>query len=366
MPDELGSDHYYAVIMAGGGGTRLWPLSRQGRPKQSLRLLGERTMFQTAVDRLAPLFSPETILVVTSDRYAGDLRQQCPQVPAANYILEPAPRGTAPAIALAAMELRRRDHQGVMACLTADHYIGDEVRFRQLLVAAKDVAEQDYLVTLGIAPTSAATGFGYIQRGARIGEFRGFEAFHAERFKEKPSAAEAERLVADGCHSWNSGMFVWRVARIWAEFQSQMPGLATVIENFETAPERRQAEWQTVPNTTIDYGIMEGAPNVAVIPADGLSWSDIGSWEALLDLLDRDSAGNVVVGAEHISLETTDTLIHTVRGSSRKRLIATVGVSDLVIVDTDDVLLVCRRDRSQEVKMLVDHLKQSENGRNYL
>ena len=161
-------------------------------------------------------------------------------------------------------------------------------------------------------------------------------------------------------------MFVWRVAAIWSEFQRQMPQLAAVVAHLETAPEGRQAAWEAVANTTIDYGIMEGAQNVAVIPADGLGWSDIGTWEALLDVLDRDSAGNVVVGADHLSLETTDTLIHTVRGSSRPRLIATVGVSDLVIVDMEDVLLVCRRDRSQEVKLLVDHLKQTPGGRDYL
>jgi mannose-1-phosphate guanylyltransferase len=363
-----GVDHYYAVIMAGGGGTRLWPLSRRERPKQSLRLLGEQTMFETAVDRVAPLFSPERILVVTSDRYAADLQQQCPQLPPANYILEPAPRGTAPAIALAAQALRHRDPQAVMACLTADHYIGNEARFKQLLLAARQLAEQNFLVTLGIAPKSPATGFGYIQRGAALGEFGGFEAFRAERFKEKPAAAEAAAMLADGLHSWNSGMFVWRLARIWAEFERQMPELAAVVQDFEHATQtgRAAVDWERVPNTTIDYGIMEGAHDVAVIPADGLEWSDIGTWEALLDVLDRDTAGNVVVGADHVSLDTSDTLIHTVRGSSRKRLIATVGVSDLVIVDTDDVLLVCRRDRSQEVKALVDHLKQTKNGQDYL
>jgi mannose-1-phosphate guanylyltransferase len=263
-----------------------------------------------------------------------------------------------------------RDPGAAMACVTADHYIGNEERFRHLLLAAYEVTQLDYLVTLGIAPTSPATGFGYIQRGAWLGEFRGFAAFRAERFQEKPSAAEAEQLISDGRHSWNSGMFVWRVDRIWREFQARMPQLVAVLDKLDAATEgrdeSREARWARVPNTTIDYGIMEGAQDVAVMPADGLDWSDIGTWEALLDVLDRDSAGNVVVGADHVSLETRDTLIHMVRGENRHRLIATVGVSDLVIVDTEDVLLVCRRDRSQEVKALVDHLKKSDNGRDYL
>ena len=366
MPESDGAQHYYAVIMAGGGGTRLWPLSRQENPKQSLRLLGDRTMFETAVDRLAPLFAPGNILVVTSQRYADGLRQQAPQLPAANFILEPAPRGTAPAIALAAMHLHRRDPAAVMACLTADHYIGNEPRFRDLLAAAAEAAQPGWLVTLGIAPTFASTGFGYIQRGASLGRFGGFEAFRAERFQEKPPEVVAAQYVAGGAHSWNSGMFVWRVPSIMAEFERQMPDLYLALGRMETAPPEQDAVWADVRTATIDYGIMEGARDVAVIPAGGLGWSDIGSWEALLDVLDGDETRNVVVGVEHLNVDTTGTLIHSARTGGSRRLVATIGVNDLVIVDTDDALLVCPRNRSQDVKLLVERLKQRHDGHGYL
>lgn len=356
-------EHYYAVIMAGGGGNRLWPLSRKNHPKQSLKLLGERTMFQVSVERLLPLFPLDRILVVTNAAYAADLHQQCPALLEENFILEPAPRGTAPAIALSALHVRRRNPAGVLACLTADHYIGDEARFRVVLGAAAQVAQQGYLVTLGIAPSIPSTGYGYIQRGERLGVFEGFEAFQALRFKEKPVFAEAEALIADGLHSWNSGMFVWRADRILAEFARQMPGFYKLLLKVEADPAIVEQLWGSAPNTTIDYGIMEGADEVAVIPADGLDWNDIGSWESLLEVLSSDAAGNIIIGSEHIGVDTTGTLVYAGNG---KRLVATIGLSNVVIVDTGDVLLVCPRERSQEVRELVERLKQTTDGQMYL
>jgi len=357
-------DHYYAVIMAGGGGTRLWPLSRKDRPKQSLKLLGDRTMFQLSVERLTPLFSPERILVVTSAAYAADLHRQCPSLPEANFVLEPAPKGTAPAIALSALAIRRRDPGGLMACLTADHFIGDEARFRDVLAAAVQVAGKGFLVTLGIKPTYPSAGYGYIQRGMALQTVGEWEVYRAARFKEKPKLSEAEAMIADGLHSWNSGMFIWRVERILAEFARQMPEFHEQLLGSEAAPESLARIWANAPTTTIDYGIMEGADEVAVIPADGLQWSDIGSWESLLEVLAPDEAGNVVVGGEHLGLGTTGSLIHSSHGA--RRLIATIGVSNLVIVDTGDVLLVCPRERSQEVRAVVEQLKQRRDGAGYL
>jgi mannose-1-phosphate guanylyltransferase len=350
--------------MAGGGGTRLWPLSRQHLPKQSLKLLGERTMFQIAVDRLAPLFPPEQILVVTNAAYAVELGAQCPHLPTENFVVEPSPRNTAPAIALSALAVRRRDPNGLMACLTADHFIGDEARFRATLAAAALAAEQGYLVTLGIAPTFPSTGYGYIQRGEQLGAFDGFGVFRAARFKEKPQRPEAEAMLADGQHAWNSGMFIWRVDRVLAEYARQLPEFYAHLQTIAADPAQLPALWPHAPNTSIDFGIMEGAQNVAVIPAAGLGWSDIGSWDSLLDVLPPDSNGNVVVGVEHLGLGSRGTLIHG--GSGPHKLIATLGVQNLVIVDTDDVLLICPRDQAQNVRAAVEALKQRTDGQKFL
>lgn len=359
------SESYYAVIMAGGSGTRLWPLSRQSRPKQMLKLIGDRTMFQIAVERLAPLFPPERILILAPGDLAGELSRQAPELPQENFIAEPDGRGTAPAIGLGALYLRHRDPNALMACLTADHYIADTARFRAALAAAAQVAQPGRLVTLGIPPTFPATGFGYIQRGQFIGAFDGIEVYHALKFKEKPSADTAAEFLADGQHSWNSGMFIWRADRILAEFERLLPETFAKLMEIDATLDGPNAGatlarvWPTVAKDTIDFAIMERARDVALIPAGGLGWSDVGSWASLLDILAPDEAGNVVLNGDHVGIDTTGSLIHS------EGLVATMGVKNLIIVDTDDALLVCSRDRAQDVRAIVEKL-QREPGRGYL
>jgi mannose-1-phosphate guanylyltransferase len=357
-------NNYFAVIMAGGGGTRLWPLSRQKQPKQSIKLLGDRTLFQMAVDRLAPLFPPERILVVTGEPYAAGLREQRPALPKENFVIEPGPKGTAPALGLAALAIRRRNPQALMACLTADHFIKDEVRFRALLAAAAEAAHKDYLVTLGIEPTFPSTGFGYIQQDTLLGVFAGFDVYHAARFREKPPLAEAEQMVADGQHSWNSGMFVWKVEQLMAEFAWQMPGFHHQLAQIEADPDVLPHVWPNVIEKTIDYGIMEGAERVAVIPAGGLGWNDVGSWESLFDVMHTDEDGNIIVGTDLVEVNSRDTLVHN--SNPERKLVALIGVSDLVVVDTGDVLLVCPRNRAQAVREIVSALKHRPDGAQFL
>jgi mannose-1-phosphate guanylyltransferase len=360
MTDIL--DHTYAVIMAGGGGTRLWPVSRRDRPKQMLPLLEEHlTLFQTTVRRLSGLLPADRILVVTVAEQAQGLQEQAPEIPAENFLMEPLPRGTASVVGLAAVALRQRDPQAVMAILPADHFIRNRDLFHLLIRVAVDVAEKGYLVTLGISPTYAATGYGYIQRGEPIPERVVYPVYAVSKFKEKPDEEHARLMLSTGDHSWNSGMFVWRVDDILAEIGKQMSGLSASLSEIAMAwnsPEREaviQRLWPGLKNETVDYGIMENAEKVAVLPAGGLEWSDVGSWDSLFDVLLPDQNGNIVFAGQHIGEDTHNSLVYGNRG---ERVIVTIGVDDLIIVDSGDVLLVCHKDQAQKVRKVVDQLKK--------
>jgi mannose-1-phosphate guanylyltransferase len=361
-------NHFYAVIMAGGGGTRLWPLSRKKHPKQMLQLVDDLSLFQTAVQRLNGLFQPENIFVVTIEDQAEALHEQCPEIPYENFLIEPMPRGTASVVGFAAIALQKIDSKAVMAVLTADHVIANESKFHQLLTSAYGASQEGYLVTLGIAPTHPATGYGYIQQGELIDSINGFDVYNVSRFVEKPTEEKAQEMLNAGSHSWNSGMFIWRLDCVLAEISKQIPDLTSKLAEISRAwdqPEKQEvilATWPTIIPQTIDYGIMENAEKVAVIPALDLGWNDVGSWDALFDILPQDSEGNVTKGGKHIPLETHNSLLFT---NQKNRLIVTIGVDDLLIVDTGDVLLVCKKEEAQSVRQVVDQLK-AESKREYI
>jgi len=353
--------HNYAVIMAGGGGTRLWPISRKDRPKQLLPLLGEETLFQGTVARLLDLFPPERILVVTVERQAEEMRKQVPSIPPENYLIEPAPRGTASVVGLAAVVLRKRDPDAVMAILPSDHFIRNRDLFHYLLQEAFDVANQNYLVTLGITPLFPSAAYGYIQQGEPVISNFKYPVYRVKRFKEKPDEKTAQEFLRSRDHSWNSGMFIWRADAILSEIERQMPDLYAALEKIAAAwgkPQQNEVLstlWHNVKVETIDYGVMERAEQVVVLPAGGLGWNDVGSWDTLFDVLFPDMDGNVSTTAQHLALETHNSLVY---GNNGERLIVTIGIDDTVIVDAGDVLLVCKSDQAQKVRDVVEHLKK--------
>lgn len=345
----------YALIMAGGVGSRLWPRSRAARPKQFLPLLSAQTMLQETVARIRPLVSDDHILIATGRDYLELTAEQLPDVPRANLIGEPSGKGSAPCIGLGALAILRDDPDAVMVVLSSDHQIQQAEPFRQALQAAEQLAREGYLVTLGIRPTEPHTGYGYIHRQAELGQFNGFRAYGVERFVEKPDRATAERYLATGEYSWNAGIFIWRADAIMAAFSEYLPELSQQLRTIADAggpadPSAFGATWEAIRNITIDYGIMERAERVAVIPID-VGWSDVGDWNTLTEIAD---AGEGLVQAQHIGLTTSNTLVY----SDSDRLIATIGLDDFLIVDTGDALLIAPRSRAQDVKLLVDELKR--------
>jgi mannose-1-phosphate guanylyltransferase len=354
------NEHLYAVIMAGGIGSRLWPRSRGATPKQFLDLIGERTMLQETVGRIEPLVTLERVVVVVGEEHAGTVLEQIPGLPEENLVLEPGPRGTAPCIGLAAVALRARDADAIMAVFPADHRIADAAGFRQAIAAAAQVARDGYLVTLGIAPEYPHTGYGYIERGEAFDPVDDMEVYQVVRFTEKPDAETAERFVVSGDYYWNGGIFVWAAETILGEMQRLLPDLhkeLSVLAGAWDTPRRDGAllaAWSRVPQTTIDYGVMERADRVATVPVD-IGWDDVGNWATLSALLEADEGGNVLRGGGHtLAIDTADSYVYAAGG----RAVATIGLEGFVVVVTDDAVLVCPQDRAQDVRDVVDELDE--------
>ncbi|NDJ61255.1 MAG: mannose-1-phosphate guanylyltransferase [Chloroflexi bacterium] len=359
-------EHYYALIMAGGGGTRLWPMSRKATPKQFLPLIEDDSMFKVSVQRLAPLFTPDRIYVVAGEQHAAALRTEAPEIPEANFILEPYGQDSGPAAGLGVAVIAQRDPEATIALLTADHHIAYKEKFRDVLAAAGEIAQDGSIVTLGISPSFPSTAFGYIRRGETIGAVGGFAAYHSLGFTEKPDLDTAVAFLSSGEYSWNSGMFIWRADRALAEFERQQPAMhqqlltiAAAVDTPHYASALAQT-WGQMTKISLDYAIMEGADRIIVLPID-IGWSDVGSWDALFDVLALDEAGNGFHGAapHRITVDTKNTLIYS------DKMTVTIGVDNLIIVDTEDALLVCHKDQTQDVKKVVNQLRDSQQD-NYL
>ncbi|MCY4232428.1 MAG: mannose-1-phosphate guanylyltransferase [Bacteroidetes bacterium] len=349
----------YSIIMAGGIGSRFWPQSREAHPKQFIRVFEEQTLLQQTVSRIKPLVPLERTLVVTHERYVPLTSQQLPDILENNILGEPISRNTAPCIAYAAFKLHQIDPEAIMVILPSDHLIKDEERFLQTLQKATDVAQAPgALVTIGIQPSYPATGYGYIQYDPTENIHQG--VYPVRTFAEKPNESTAERFLDSGDFLWNSGIFVWRVDSIlsnmkihlkstWDAFQEASDHLGTDQEASSIIKAYHKSA-----RISIDVGVMERAGNVHVIPGD-FGWSDIGDWRAVYDLSEKNQHGNVLRG-NAIVHDTSRCLV-----DAGERLIAIVGIHDAVVVDTDDALLICHRNSTQQVKNIVDYLRAHQH-----
>jgi mannose-1-phosphate guanylyltransferase len=355
----------FAVIMAGGVGQRFWPRSREKSPKQLLEIVGKGTMIQNTVRRFQQVVDPNDIQIVTNRVQKQLILKQLPQFDEENILVEPMGRNTAACIGLSALFIRRLDPKAVMVVSPADHLIQDIDEFRRVMALAIETADTSHaLLTIGIHPTHPETGYGYIQMHVDDGPnnpYFGRGVQRVKTFAEKPNLQTAERFLASGDFLWNSGMFVWRVDAILAQIERCLPDLHTELLKIEAAigtPQYQsvlETAYGMIRGISIDYGVMEKASEVYVIPGK-FGWSDIGSWDEVYRVSGKDDNGNSITGTV-IPKDTTSSFIY-----SPGKVVAAIGVSDLIIINTDDALLICARGRSQEVKEVTDYLKRKQMG----
>lgn len=347
----------YGVIMAGGGGTRFWPLSREKTPKQLLNLTGKDLMVNEAIDRLSYTVDKKDIFIVTNTAQAETMEKAAEGRITANHILrEPSARNTAACVGYAAMEITRKYGDGIMVITPSDAFIKDTVEFTRVLSeAVKAAEEQDKLVIIGIAPTFPATGYGYI----KYDKNQEAKAKTVAEFKEKPDPETAKLYVSQGTYAWNSGMFIWKASVILAKYKELIPDIFADLEKIGgamgTEAEKSTIEtvYPTIRDISVDYGIMEPCASrgdILVVPGE-FGWNDVGSWDMMDVLHEPDDRGNVVLG-DVIAVNTTNSVIY-----SDRKLVAAVGVDNLVIVDSPDAIMVCKKDKAQDVKLIVEQLR---------
>jgi len=359
----------HAVIMAGGTGTRFWPRSTEAKPKQFLNIFGDRTMLQETVDRISKLVPAENVWVITNDRYVDLVQEQLPDVPTHNIVGEAVAKNTAPCVALAAALIKEQDPEGTMVVLPADHVIGQPDNFLSILETAQAKAEDgESLVTIGIKPNHPETGYGYIEFESETSEtHKGLEVKKVTQFREKPDVQTAREFLDSGNFLWNSGMFIWQASTVLKQFETYLPSVYSEVEKLSPAiGSKNQKEaidtfYHGCPSISVDYGIMERAETVFVVPGS-FGWNDVGSWRAVYELRDKDENGNVVQTDTAEFARAKKNLVQ----SDSDKMIALVGVEDLAVVETDNAILVCKLDESQGVKEVVNRLRKDDELKKYV
>ncbi len=349
--EQMEKKKKYAVILAGGGGTRLWPMSRSNLPKQFLKVNSDGTLLQETFKRLAGFIPYDNILIIAPECYLEEIKKELPKIKKTNILIEISPKNTAAAIAMAVFEISKRDSSAVVGSFASDHLIQDSKNFASVLDTAYLAANtSENLVTIGVVPTKGDTGLGYIHVGKQQREINSRPVFDVKKFTEKPNIATAAAFVASGEYFWNASYFVGRVSTFLESYRKYMPEVLEL------------SNWQSFKDIAIDYGIMEKSTNLSMVTGD-FGWSDVGNWQVLSEVFPKNAEGNVFLGetqGKNVMIDSKNCLLY-----GGGKLIATIGVSDLVIVESKDAILVCQKDKAQDVKKIVERL-QNKNKKSYL